>query len=215
MFRLCPGRAFPPYSYVPGHFPHPMSDPAGHSYQLHKAAPEVPGEDSRSSICLISNWKQSTDYLFGIDLFNYGFYWEAHETWEQVWIELGRSGRDADFIKSLIKLAAAGVKAREGRPMGVRRHAERAGELLLSVSESLKESGHPLHLGGLHLPVVLLAAKKLAVDTSTGSAAMASDMSVVDVSNNRLTSVLPVVLVTPEMSEEQAGNSSQVTPASY
>ena len=41
----------------------------------------------------------------------------------------GRTGKVADILKGLIKLAAAGVKAREGKPAGVRRHARRAEEL--------------------------------------------------------------------------------------
>jgi hypothetical protein len=42
----------------------------------------------------------------------------------------------ADYLKGLIKLAAAGVKAREGQPVGVKRHARRAAELFQSVSAS-------------------------------------------------------------------------------
>lgn len=114
MLRLCPDRPLPPYSYVPGRFPHPIRDPSGHSYK----APGIQQETHRPSltapVSLASDWKPASDYLFGIDLFNHGFYWEAHETWEQLWLEFGRSGRDANFIKGLIKLAAAGVKARKG-----------------------------------------------------------------------------------------------------
>jgi predicted metal-dependent hydrolase len=69
----------------------------------------------------------------GCDLFNLGYYWEAHETWEGLWHACGRRGTTADFLKGLIKLAAAGVKAREGRPQGVARHAARAAELFASV----------------------------------------------------------------------------------
>jgi hypothetical protein len=69
-------------------------------------------------------------YLFAFDLFNHGYYWEAHETWESLWHGCGRSGRTADFLKALIKLAAAGVKVREGQPAGVRSHARRAAQLV-------------------------------------------------------------------------------------
>ena len=43
----------------------------------------------------------------------------------------------ADFLKGLIKLAAAGVKLREGNPRGVKRHAARAGELLRLTQQRL------------------------------------------------------------------------------
>jgi predicted metal-dependent hydrolase len=41
----------------------------------------------------------------GIDLFNHGLYWEAHEAWEQTWIP-DRHGPDRGFYKGLIQVAA-------------------------------------------------------------------------------------------------------------
>lgn len=114
-------REMPPYSYVPGQFPHPIRDPAGHSYGIPPEIVEPIGE---------SSWRTNAAWLWAIDLFNHGFYWESHEVWEGLWHAAGRRGATADFLKGLIKLAAAGVKHREGRPEGVRRHAARAIELL-------------------------------------------------------------------------------------
>ena len=113
--------ALPPYSYVPGHAPHPVSDPAGH---MHGSEHE-PAEPLQPEA-----WDESAEYLYAIDLFNHGYYWEAHEAWESLWLSAGRTGRVGSFLKGLIKLAAAGVKAREGNPTGVSRHAKRAKELL-------------------------------------------------------------------------------------
>lgn len=87
--------------------------------------PELPGENA---------WTESEPFLWGIDLFNLGYYWESHEVWEGLWIAAGRGGPQANALKGLIKLAAAGVKAYEGRTPGVQRHARRALELLSSVS---------------------------------------------------------------------------------
>lgn len=56
-------------------------------------------------------------------MFNHGYYWEAHEAWEAVWHAAGRKGLVADYLKGLIKLAAAGVKIRERVSVGVARHA--------------------------------------------------------------------------------------------
>ena len=77
---------------------------------------------------------------FGFDLFNHGYYWEAHEAWEQCWVAEDRQGELADVLKGLIKLAAAGVKAREGKTEGVRRHARRAEELLRAISSPHQSS---------------------------------------------------------------------------
>lgn len=121
MVRYVPDRAFPAYSYVPGKFPHPHRDPQGHSHGVDVVEQSPP---------TFEDWQECESYLWGIDLFNAGFYWEAHEAWEAAWISVGRQGPIADFLKALIKLAAAGVKAREGRAAGVARHAARCLELL-------------------------------------------------------------------------------------
>ena len=123
---------FPPYSYVSGLHPHPLSDPTGHGCEGNPAAPTVaPTENT---------WHQCQAYLWGLDLFNAGFYWESHESWEAAWLAAGREGATADFLKALIKIAAAGVKAREGRVEGVHRHLARATELLGPFAESEKGS---------------------------------------------------------------------------
>jgi predicted metal-dependent hydrolase len=41
----------------------------------------------------------------GIDLFNSGRYWDAHEAWEHEWMA-DRKGPDAGFYKGLIQVAA-------------------------------------------------------------------------------------------------------------
>jgi hypothetical protein len=48
------------------------------------------------------------------------------------------------MLKGLIKLAAAGVKAREGRTVGISRHAQRAAELFEGVQA---ETGNDHYLG--------------------------------------------------------------------
>jgi len=141
-------RTLPEYSYVPGRFPHPHRDPEGHSF----------GIDVTETVLLTeSKWRDCESYLWGIDLFNAGFYWEAHEAWELAWIRAGRHGIIADFLKALIKLAAAGVKAREGREPGVRRHAVRCLELLNATEP--ESSGRFL---GLPLMDLCLAAQSIA-----------------------------------------------------
>lgn len=123
--RLVPDESFPPYTFVPGRFPHPVSDPAGHSFGIVPSAAPALDPD---------HWAQNRRYLYGIDLFNAGYYWEAHEAWESLWHACGRGGRTADFLKGLIKLAAAGVKVREGRPKGAAGHARAAAGLFRRTS---------------------------------------------------------------------------------
>jgi predicted metal-dependent hydrolase len=131
--RLVREMPFPPYGYIPGGpFPHPARLPDGHSLDKPSARPDPPDPE---------RWQACRSYLLGIDLFNHGFYWEAHEAWEGLWHACGRSGTVASFLKGLIKLAAAGVKVREGRPQGVRNHARRARELFSQVTDARGEGG--------------------------------------------------------------------------
>ena len=83
-------QSLPPYTYVPGYAPHPVSD----------------------------------------------------EAWESLWHASGRRGAIADFLKGLIKLAAALVKAREGNPRGVTRHANRARELYAAAKRETDDEGY-------------------------------------------------------------------------
>jgi len=135
----------PPYSYVPGRFPHPISDPAGHMFGRPPEPPLAPDPEY---------WRESRAYLYGVDLFNFGYYWEAHEVWEGLWRACGRTGPTADFFRGLIKLAAAGVKVRQGVPAGVASHAARAAAAFRRLGRD--------HYFGLRLSVLL--AYSLAVE---------------------------------------------------
>jgi hypothetical protein len=131
--RFLPDEPLPPYTYVSGITPHPTRDPAGHSYGVVHARPEPLATE---------RWRNSRVYLFGIDLFNAGYYWEAHEAWESLWHACGRQGTTAELLQGLIKLAAAGVKAREDRPPGIARHARRAAELFASARGQLAHANY-------------------------------------------------------------------------
>lgn len=125
--RLVPERELPAYTYIPGRTPHP-----GHNHERSQdgtadsaAAPRAGTETAEQ------------DFFYGVDLFNHGYYWEAHEVWEGLWLAAGRTGPTADFFKGLIKLAAAGVKTLAGSEIGRRRHARRAAELFSQAADGL------------------------------------------------------------------------------
>jgi hypothetical protein len=122
----------PPYAYIPGRTPHPTRDPDGHSYcAVHE--PQVPPDRE--------DWRACHDYLYGIDLFNYGFYWEAHEAWEGLWVACGRRGETATYLRALINLAAAGFKARCGNGRGMRANAKTAHRLFETLAHRLGSHG--------------------------------------------------------------------------
>jgi hypothetical protein len=96
------------------------------------ASPFIPGISPRSerqtiNICedlgvfaerplTAENWPRHGPYLFGVDLFNHGFWWEAHERWEKPW----RCGDllQRPFLQGLIQLAASFLKWRVGNARG-------------------------------------------------------------------------------------------------
>jgi predicted metal-dependent hydrolase len=148
--RYCLARELPPYSYVPGKgLPHPVGDERGHSFGRHDP-PAVPLAEK--------SWRENETWLYAIDLFNHGYYWEAHEAWESLWHAARRSGPTADLLKGLIKLAAAGVKSREDRPRGVAQHARRAAELLEAASSQLGDSPYGLALADVRSEALQIAA---------------------------------------------------------
>jgi hypothetical protein len=130
--RLAPDVPLPPYTFIPGRTPHPVRDPAGH---LHGKKVELPEPLAPP------RWQENRAYRYGIDLFNHGYYWEAHEVWEGLWQRAGRQGVVAEFLKGLIKLAAAGVKVREGMPRGVAGHAAGAAEHFRQTAAEVGEAG--------------------------------------------------------------------------
>jgi hypothetical protein len=137
--RYAPANPLPPYSYVPGHdLPHPVNDSSGHSHSAQaqgtpKPPPvlaHLPPDPASRRQTIAATLAANPLWLYALDLFNGGWYWEAHESWEGFWNTLGRTTPEARFVQGLIHLAAAAVKIREGKPNGVARHTQRSRELL-------------------------------------------------------------------------------------
>lgn len=170
--RYAPQEPFPPYSYVPGLWPHPHSHPSGHAYQHHP--PEAPPLEE-------ATWRTNLPYLLGFDYWNAGYYWEAHETWEAVWkaTKLQQASNTSSpidhvaLVQGLIKLAAVGVKIRESNLAGVQRHATRAHELLTIALSSLP-APHTSILCGLDLPSLIRQEMHLAQNATQPQTIVAS-----------------------------------------
>ncbi|PLY04095.1 MAG: hypothetical protein C0622_03335 [Desulfuromonas sp.] len=104
---------FPSYRYLPfrGDMPHPRNDPEGHSYGKEEDYLESFAPD---------DWPTCHPYLYGVDLFNYGYWWEAHDAWEAVWLAAGRDTQAGLFIQGLIQIAAGQLKRVLRDPAGIR-----------------------------------------------------------------------------------------------
>jgi hypothetical protein len=114
--RYAPTREFPPYAFLPGKDPHPTRDPRGHSFGHDETPPELVAMDA---------WRDNEDYLYGVDLYNAGFLWEAHEAWEGLWHPAKElDPEQAEFLQGLIQCAAAALKIRMEQPRGLARLSE-------------------------------------------------------------------------------------------
>lgn len=76
-----------------------------------------------------------TLFASGLDVFHAGCFWEAHECWETLWRREPKSAPRRRLLQGLIFLAAARVKARQGRPQGAAELQRRALAALTAASE--------------------------------------------------------------------------------
>lgn len=131
--RYRPELPWPAYAYRPGLDPHPSRDPKGHSFGA---------EEDLTRAEPAANWRESDRYCRGVDLYNHGFGWEAHEVWESMWHRPCDSAQ-AEWLQALIQLAAASVQQSIDHPAGRARLCERALEHLRHVHEQLP----PVYMG--------------------------------------------------------------------
>ncbi len=102
--RYWPSRALPPYRYIPGGpHPHPVRDPDGHSYERNPRFRYHPPWDP-------NEWRTLESWLWGVDLFNTFYFWEAHEAWEVLWVVKPKDSPPALLLQGLIQVAAALLK---------------------------------------------------------------------------------------------------------
>jgi len=124
--RYAPARALPRYAFLPGRDPHPTRDARGHSFGVREAPAEyLPPE----------RWRENEEYLFGVDLYNHGFLWEAHEAWESLWHRAKHDAEQADFLQGLIQCSAASLKIPMEQPDGLRKLTDAGTKRLESVAE--------------------------------------------------------------------------------
>lgn len=110
-----PDEPFPPYRFVPGHAPHPFY-PGGYAHG--QRTPPPPYEP-------LDRWRASRPYLRGLDFFNRGWWWEAHESWESLWhVCAGRDEAQRELLKGLIQLAACALNRERASDAGAARLLE-------------------------------------------------------------------------------------------
>lgn len=124
--------AFPAYRHRLGETPHPTRDPQGHSHGREL----VPAADIVHPIA--ANWRHCEPYLYGCDLYNHGYWWEAHEAWEYLWHEAEpkREAAVRHLLKGMIQSAACALKLEQGKRAGVERLTQRVTAYLDAAGQS-------------------------------------------------------------------------------
>lgn len=98
-----------------------MNEPRPPRYLPQRSLPErefIPGRGSKPALdtqlaryLAAEHWRENEAYLWGADLYNHGYAWEAHEAWEALWRAAKHDRTQATFLQGLIQCAAARVKA--------------------------------------------------------------------------------------------------------
>lgn len=117
---------FPDYTYVPG---------KGLKDEHRRDLPHFHSKKLQSS-----DWHCNEAYLYGIDLYNHDFMFEAHEVWEELWFVCGIKSLEGQFLKALIQLAAARLKTKLQEPKPAARLVQSIRKILELISIEHKAS---------------------------------------------------------------------------
>lgn len=127
----------PAYRFVPGRTPHPTGDPRGHSFGTAVVV------SCAELAAALADWRKSPRFCRGVDLYNYGYWWEAHEAWEPLWRCCPLRAPPRRVLQGFIQVAAAHLQRRLGR-------AEGAGVLVARAARNVElacAAGASVHFG--------------------------------------------------------------------
>lgn len=152
---------FPAYHFTPGINPHPTAHREGHSFEgpdfVHPHVEAIePGQ-----------WQSSEDYLFGCDLYNHAYWWEAHEAWEALWKCFDKDAPQRRFLQGLIQSSACHLKRFVGHGDGVQRLLASSQAYLQSVIDEVDE---PIYMG-LHVGDFAARTREYYDESALGAAA--------------------------------------------
>ena len=79
------------------------------------------------------NWHRHDAYLYGFALYQSGYYWEAHEIWEPVWMKCAPNSVERLLLQACIQLTNAALKQAMGKTKASARLYEISCDLLQEV----------------------------------------------------------------------------------
>lgn len=136
----------PPHAYVPGRTPRHAD---GTFDDICTSAKFASGVDGLA---------RSKAWQTGLEWLRDGYYWEAHELFEAVWMALPEDAPERQMVQALIQVANGHLKFRMGRPEAARRVVERANAHLRACRSSGKSVLLGIDIESLAEQVAALAA---------------------------------------------------------
>ncbi|MCV0395205.1 MAG: DUF309 domain-containing protein [Rhizobiaceae bacterium] len=130
--------ALPEVPHIPGRNVRPE---AGLFFDIAQAAPETTDP---------ARWRDNRAWLYGVDLYAGGFFWETHEVWEPVWMGARPNSPERTLVQGLIHLANACLKLEMSRLNAARRLTALAAGCLGDA-----RSAGPTGLMGVDMPPLL------------------------------------------------------------
>ena len=115
----------PPHAYVPGKTPR---HPEGYFDACKSDAQKVP----------LDVLHKSAAWTYGLAFLNEGYFWEAHEVLEAVWLACPPASAERLLVQAIIQLANARLKAVMDQPRANQRLQEQADRL---AGEAFQRSG--------------------------------------------------------------------------
>ncbi len=82
-------------------------------------------------------WRDNLPYRYGWSLFEAGFYWEAHEVWEPVWLASRPNSPERIFLKAAIQMANGSLKLALGKTNAARRLFDEVDSLRAELQSAL------------------------------------------------------------------------------
>jgi hypothetical protein len=169
--RLVPDRPLPSYRFVPGLHPHPFRHKNGHLYTDGSPPEERPWDREQAP-------EADVEFLFGVDLFNHRYFWEAHETWEAIWHQVDRTDPRAELFQALIQAGAYALQQHRGKTKSAKRLLAAVLRRFEIVTEQVGSQCHSVDLvataAGLRrfeasgeFPKIVLGSDGVGVETET------------------------------------------------
>lgn len=94
-----PDISLPSHAHVPG------------SGSVPDLVPLERAKDLALPVTRAAEWQENVPYLYGHDLLQAGYYWEAHEVWEAVWLATPANSPERLLLQALIQNTNARLKS--------------------------------------------------------------------------------------------------------